>query len=228
MVFLLLESFQENGPGYNSPASFAQTFGATSSSANSLSNSDSQNFRTQETGFGTSGSFGAQLSSETDAQSTFGGQQSQGFGQSTQGFGDQSSDLGSQSTFGGTQNFGGEASQGFGGQQSQGFGSQSDSNLQSTFGGSSGGFGAQTANELGSTQSLSNEFGSVPAAQFGSASGGSSLATSPSFSSGGGFSAGDTQFVPQQMIEIHEADSAFKTDYLPPNGAHSAHGSHGK
>lgn len=161
------ESFQEGGAGYNSPAAFAESLGASSSggSASSFSSGGSGS-----SGSGSSGSSGGQSS---------GGHSSGGHSS-------------------GGHSSGGHSSGG----HSSGGASSFDTRSENT-GSSSGapsGFDQQNV-------SFTNDFGQGISTQIRTPNSGASA-----FSSGFG---GDFA-VAQEMQEISEADSAFKSEYLPP------------
>lgn len=168
-----LESYQEGGPGYNSPGSFADNFESSAGASAGSSSGGQSNYRGTDSG---SNNFGSQPS----------------FGGSEPSFG------GSQPSFGGSQASSGASS--FGGSQP-------------AFGGSQGGFGSNPSNDLGSSSFNAVSSG---ASTFGD---GSTQQHTATFQSSGGFvNGGDHSIQPQQMVEIKVEDSAFKSQYLPPNG----------
>jgi len=73
----------------------------------------------------------------------------------------------------------------------------------SSAGSSAGGFGGSSAGGFG------GDFGGV-------SSNAGFESEQSSFSSGGGFASDAASFVPEQMVEVNEADSAFNSEYLPP------------
>lgn len=171
--FPCLESYQEGGPGYNSPGSFADNFESSAGASAGSSSGGQSNYRGTDSG---SNNFGTQPS----------------FGGSEPSFG------GSQPSFGGSQASSGASS--FGGSQP-------------AFGGSQGGFGSNPSNDLGSSSFNAVSSG---ASTFGD---GSTQQHTATFQSSGGFvNGGDHSIQPQQMVEIKVEDSAFKSQYLPPNG----------